>query len=790
MKYATQSLFLYHFFILALFVLPNQLYAQIISGFVEDAQTGERLPATHIYFQNGQGVSANNYGFFSLKVPKGEQQLFFSYLGYERYMLSVTGTRDTFLIVGLQTNNQLDEITVTSNRALQEVQAPQMGHISLPVLQMKQIPALYGEADVIKALQLLPGVQSVIDGFAAPVVRGGGPDQNMIQLDGVPVYHSSHLYGLYSIINENAVHSVDFYKGSAPARYGGRLSSVIDIQLREGNRERIRGEIALSSIGLKATLDGPIDKKTTFCVSVRRTLYDVFANLYTGAKFNETAGYMFGDVSAKINRRINDKNRIYLSFYAGKDLEEEKYWDKNFVENDISYTEAGEDSYRWGSTTLSFRWNRVINQHFFSNLTVYGSNFLLGQYSSTSTTRLSDNKTLSGITDYGSGIFDLGATYQVDGYLNEKHHLRTGVSLVRHRFNPGITSIQSASIQTDSVITGTLGHEYRLVNDLSAYVEDEWELNQFFSVNGGLRFSVINTQTKIVALPEPRLTLAFRPLTRWSVKANYARNSQYFHLLRTSKLQRPTDLWLPASERLQVETSHQVSLGTNLLLRHDIEASVEGFYKTMDNLVEYKEGATLLAKGSVIEDKVLSGKGTSYGIEFFLHKKEGRTNGWIAYTLSKSVRQFDSINYGNTFYSSWDRRHDLSINIIQQLSKHWSASASWVYQSGGRATLPLKYVRYPARISSNEGFDLTSLGYFYLFDARNNYRMPATHHLDVNVDFKWIAKRKKDIRYTLSASVYNLYNRENICYVGYSGRSFVKASLLPIMPGASFKVNF
>lgn len=784
-----KSLVLFPFFLIATILNAQKA---TISGYVEDVASGEKLISATIFDHvSGAGAVTNVYGFFSLTLPLDTVDVEFSYLGYDKQRLKFVLQRDTQLTIGLSSFVELQTVEVSASRLEKVEESAQMGKVEVPVEQIKKIPALLGEVDVLKALQLLPGVQSGGEGQNGIYVRGGSPDQNLILLDGVPVYNVSHLLGFFSVFNADAIKNVTLTKGGFPARYGGRLSSVIEINMKEGNDQKFHGAGSVGLIASRLTLEGPIAKdKASFMVSGRRTYVDVlmspFIALSQGEGIKFKPKLYFYDLNAKVNYRINNKHRIYASAYSGRDI----FYFKAEEKLDANSSFTTENGVDWGNITTALRWNYQINSRLFANTTLTFSQFEFDFASSFETVLEGFKQSFSGY--YSSGIRDFGAKADFDFIPNPRHYIRFGGGVTQHTYNPGVTQIEASfqDIGYDTLVGSEKIHslEYAL------YAEDDLNLGAL-RANLGLHaaaFQVLGENPETYFSLQPRISLRYLLPGEVALKASFATMAQFINLLTNESLSLPTDLWVPSTDRILPQKSWQAAIGGARTIGSGYEVSIEGYYKEMENVLAYKEGAQFLGIEDDWQDKVAQGRGLSYGAEFFVQKKTGRTTGWIGYTLSWNTRQFDLINGGEAFPFKYDRRHDVEIVVTQKLGRGVTLSGTWVYGTGNAITLPI--YRYqtllPDEITGAPGFpifqEVEAIG------SRNAFRMAAYHRLDLGVEF--YKKRKKWAR-TWVISVYNAYNRRNPYYI-YSAtnsdgdRIFRQVSLFSLIPSVAYNFEF
>ena len=775
---------------LIIVLLPTLLFSQkhTISGYILDAENNENLIGANIFDTDSKsGTITNSYGFYSITLPKGKVKLIYSFVGYLPVTKEIDLNSDQIINISLQANIELGEVEVIADKIDVGVESSQMSTTVLTVKTIKSIPALLGEVDIIKALQLLPGVQSGTEGSSGLYVRGGGPDQNLILLDGIPIYNVNHLFGFFSVFNVDAINNVQLIKGGFPARYGGRLSSVLDIRLKEGNNEKIHGTGSVGLISAKLALEGPIIKdKMSFLISARRTYIDILAApviaMYNRSYEGEDMkmGYYFYDMTAKLNYKFNDRHRLFLSSYMGNDKAYEKY----------KYESGGSSSQdnfnlRWGNIIAALRWNFVITNKLFSNTTFsYTKYKFLTEIESEYKDDSNDSKYSF---DYFSGIEDFAGKIDFDYIPTPNHYIRFGANYTYHTFNPGVNAFKESSSDGDNNVDTTFGNQKVYTNEMYTYIEDDITIGKF-KVNAGLHASGFYVKKKFYKNFEPRLSMRYLINPNWSVKGAFSMMSQYVHLLANSNIGLPTDLWLPVTDTVKPQQSIQYALGSIYKLNKGYEFSIEGFYKKMNNLIAYKEGASFLLVNDDWQNKIEVGQGWSYGMEFLIRKTSGKTTGWIGYTLSWSNRQFDNISFGEIYPYKYDRRHDISVVVSHKISDKVDMGFSWVYGSGYAATLATE--RYSSMFTDYNN----DVEYF---PKRNSFRMPNYHRLDFNVNFH---KEKKWGKRTWSVGAYNVYNRQNPFFLfysyeydnnGFNSKKVLKqASLFPMIPFVSYSFKF
>jgi outer membrane receptor for ferrienterochelin and colicin len=775
-----------------------QLQAQrfTIRGTVEDSQTGEKLISCNVYNAlTLKGITTNAFGFYSLTLPVGAIKLTASYIGYQTAVIDFNLSRDTLINIRLSPVINLDEVVISAEKAKSAVLSTQMSMTELSSKSIKSLPMLLGEVDVLKALQLLPGVKGGNEGTSGIYVRGGGPDQNLILLDGVPVYNANHLFGFFSVFNPDAIQSVKLITGGFPARYGGRLSSVLDIRMRDGNNKKFSAEGSVGIISSKLTVEGPIIKdKTSFIVSGRRTYIDVLAQplikLSAGnSGTNINAGYYFYDLNAKINHKFSDRSRLFLSAYSGRDKAYFKTVDKGDVQN-VSYRFEADAGLGWGNLTAALRWNYVITPKLFSNTTITYSRY---NFVTSMLDQQVNNDTLTSKFQYiyDSGIVDWAGKIDFEYLPDPNHTIRFGYNQIYHTFKPGV-SVMSAQSENSFEIDTTFGNKNIYAHEGAIFVEDDWSISPRLKANIGLHFSGFKVSDSTYTSLQPRVSGRFLLNEKVSIKAAFTTMSQYIHLLTNSTIGLPTDLWLPATEKIKPERATQYALGVVYEPSDGIEISVEGYFKSMKNLIEYKEGASFFSFTDDWQDKIETGEGRAYGVEILARKQVGKTSGWIGYTLSWSERKFANISFGEWFAYRYDRRHDVSFVLTQKLTDDIDVGVTWVYGTGNAVTLPLE--KYAS---------LSSLFYYYqyfngieAFDQRNSYRMPAYHRLDIGINFR---KETKWGERVWSIGGYNVYNRKNAFYLqfdqeyqndGTSKTVLKQYSLFPFIPSVSYSFKF
>ena len=777
-----------------------------ISGYVTDGTSSETLIGANILeSRQQQGTTTNPYGFYSITLPAGETELSFSYLGYTTRQYKLELSKDTLINVLMQDNNQLEEVVIISDKAEAGITATQMGAQEIPIAQIKNTPSILGEADVMKTIQLMPGVQAGVEGSAGLYVRGGGPDQNLILLDGVPVYNVDHLFGFFSVFTPEAVKKVTLFKSSFPARFGGRLSSVVDVRSNDGDMKKYHGTLSIGLLSSKIQLEGPIIRdKTSFNISARRSYIDLIAKPFMPK--DDKISYYFYDINAKINHKFSDRSRLFLNFYNGKD----SYYFKTTDSSSSMYKDKM--SLNWGNTIATARWNYIFNQKLFSNTTVAYNKYRMDANSTvyTKTSLLESISESNYHSNYHSGICDWSYLIDFDYNPTPAHHIKFGAGYLHHDFRPEVATskIQEKEdgITKQDTIYNCISNSTIQAHEVSAYIEDNFDIGSRLRMNVGLHLSMFRVQKRNYFSAQPRVSARYQLTRHTALKASYTKMSQYIHLLSSTPISMPTDLWVPVTSKIKPMQAHQYSLGSYYTGLPGWEFSVEGYYKQMRNVLEYKEGVSFLGSSSGWENKVEMGKGRSMGIEFMAQKTTGKTTGWIAYTLAKSDRKFavGGINNGERFPYKYDRRHNLSLVVNHKFSNRIDIGASWIFSTGGTATIAEEVT---AIIRPGED----AIQQKDYIEKRNNYRLPASHRLNIGVNFN--KKTKHGVR-TWNISLYNAYNAMNptIIYSNNSGgyasyiknqedgkvylqyipakRKITKLTLLPCVPSVTYTYKF
>jgi outer membrane cobalamin receptor len=777
-----------------------------ISGTVKDFKSGEPIIGAKVFdLKSKKGTISNEYGFYSITLPKDSVYLRVSYMGFTAMQYQMDGSKNVALNVELNTVQELDEVTVTAQKNIEE--QTQMSSFDVSIEKIKALPVFLGEKDIIKTIQLFPGIQSGSEGSSGIYVRGGGQDQNLMLLDGVPIYNATHLFGFFSIFNADAINKVTMIKGGFPARYGGRLSSVLNIRMKEGNMKKFHGEGSIGIISSKLSLEGPIIKdKTSYIISGRRTYIDLLARPFVamrnrnqgggkgeeGSSSNQTGGYYFWDLNAKINHKFSETSRLYLSGYFGRDRFYNDGTSEFTTDIDTSTTVQNSSSgLRWGNAIGALRWNKIITPKLFMNVTGTFSQYQFrvgGENQSTTTYNDASSTSQNLIFNYDSGIQDWGGKVDFDYRPNPNHTIKFGLGDTYHTFIPGVNQFQFNS-SGNNILDTIFGSQRQYGHEHWVYFEDDWEVSNRLKFNIGVHLSGFKASQEWYPSIQPRFSARYMLTENSSIKASYSSMTQFLHLLTNPTIGLPTDLWVPVTDRVAPEYSNQFALGYAQTLQKGIQFSVEAYYKDMQNLIAYKEGVSFFGSSQDWQDKITVGSGNSYGLEVLVEKKLGKTSGWIGYTLSWSNRQFDSLNFGNQYPYIYDRRHDIGLAVTHKFNEKVDIGVVWVFGSGYATTLAQQTYLGVNSLSIGPSTPYEPIEHI---EARNDYRMPAYHRLDIGVN---IHKKKKNYESTWSFGLYNAYSRQNAFYLffeeGNNGtRTLNQLSLFPILPSISYSFKF
>ncbi len=758
-----------------------------LSGYIKDKSNGEALIGATVYVNELKAGSVSNaYGFYAVTIPKGRYTITFAYLGYKGQEKEVNLGKDERMDITLEEDaHVIDEVKVYSERKDRNVENVEMSMEKLPVGLVAKLPAFMGEVDIIKSIQLLPGIQSGGEGSSGLYVRGGGPDENLVILDEAPVYNASHLLGFFSVFNSDAIKDIQVYKGGIPAEYGGKASSVIDIRMKDGNSQNLSATGGIGNISSRLTLEGPIIKnKWSFILSGRRTYADVLGKLAGIEALQENRLYFY-DLNGKSNIQLGEKDRLFASVYTGDD-----------------YAKIGESLYmRWGNQTGTLRWNHVFGSKMFSNTSLIYSlyNYNLGVPGNGADQ-----------FDWSSMIRDYNFKEDLTLFLNPENKIRMGFNVIYHHFEPGKIDANDSSFFHDMKLT-----QYNAFES-SVYVSNEQNIGSRITLRYGVRYSLFQQvgigqvreyldpekpkSNEIIGVKkykwgefinspygylEPRFALKYTLGRTSSVKASYNRMIQNLHLITNTNSPSPLDIWLPSNKYIKPLIIDQVALGYFRNLRDNaIETSVEVYYKNMQNVVDYIDGAELFLNED-IETELLSGKGYSYGLEVLLKKQQGKFTGWLGYTLARSMRQIPGINKGKAYPSSYDRTHDVSVVLNYEINNRWNVSANWVFSTGNPTSYPT--LKYPVQGNT-----------LYYYSSRNSYRIPDYHRLDLSVNYDFKKNDHRKFKQSLNLSLYNVYLRRNAYSVTFRQNEdnpnvteAVRLSIIgTIIPSVTYNFNF
>ena len=753
-----------------------------ISGHIRDQSTGEELIHATVFVQSlGTGTTTNAYGFYSLTLPAGNYEFSYSYLGYTTKLVVLDLVQDVRQDVDLSlAQHVMDEVIVVGSDSKNNVQSTEMSTIDVDVETVKKIPALLGEVDIIKAIQLLPGVKSIGEGTSGFFVRGGNADQNLVLLDEAPIYNSSHLLGFFSSFNPDAIKDMQLYKGGMPAKYGGRLSSVLDIRMKEGNAKEFAGSAGIGSIMSRLSLEAPLGQNSSFIISGRRSYLDIIAKAAQGLTQDDNAEedftLYFYDLNAKVNTRINDNNRIFLSGYFGKDV--------------IKESEEGLNV-DWGNRTATFRWNHIFSPKLFSNFTVYYSNYDYG-------VKVDEFQDL----DWQARLKEWSVKTDFSAYLSPSVSLGFGFQTIKHDINPGTVKVQDEN----AIVT----FDVRDVSSLESaiYASGNWQISDQFSLEPGVRVSSLHnlgpathydTDENAEILDstvyqkgsyhssiyiEPRLAFRYQFKLDQAFKASYNRTVQYIQLASNGNTATPFDIWFTSSPKVQPQYSDHFALGYfRNFNRKKWELSLEGYYKTFTNAIDFREGANLLLNQN-LEGELRFGEARAYGAEIMLRKDIGNLTGWINYTISKVEKKINSINNDQWYNAKYDKPHDLAVVLSYQWNKRISVSSNFVLSSGSAVTFPTGKYNYRGTIVP-------------VYSDRNGERLPTYHRLDLSLTLQ---QKKNEIRKRKGEwvfSIYNAYNRKNAFAINFKqdeqnpNRTYAeKASIFSIVPSVTYNIKF
>ncbi len=787
--------FTYLLFFVFSFVFQGFGQTFSISGYVKDSTTGETLIGAAIRLPNTSiGTVTNAYGYFSLALPNDTKQVLVSYVGYKNKIISLNANKNQQLNIAISPRNfEVNEVVINADRQDKNIRSTEMSRMELSGEKIKSMPVIFGESDVLKAITLLPGIKSGGEASTGFYVRGGGPDQNLILMDEAVVYNPSHLFGFLSVFNSDAVKNIEVIKGGMPANYGGRLSSILSVNMREGNNQEYKYSGGIGLISTRLSAEGPIEKgKSSFLVSTRRTYVDILAKPFLPDNIKGNS-YYFYDMNLKMNFILSDKDRIFVSGYFGRDILDYQ----SEVNSSVNF------NFGWGNSTGTLRWNHIFNPKLFVNTSVIFNRYEL----------FNDFNFGVGGFKVRSNLQDWNLKSDFTWFAHPKHLVKFGFNYTFHTFQPGILSGNIGSTNISDAINKQYAHEGAI------YISDEWQLNHRITLNYGLRAVAFNlvgpykseefdndTQLptgnfieyepgeSIAFYPrlEPRISGTFLINDVSSIKASFTQTYQFLHLATTSGAQFPLDLWVPSSKLVKPQLAYQYALGYFRNFKQNMyESSVELYYKPMYNQIEFKPGASLFFNQN-LENEMIFGQGLSYGSEFFIRKKAGKLNGWIGYTWSRTTRQFDELNMGEPYFYRYDRTHDMSLLLSYQFNKKWSGSLVFVYGTGNATTLPDS--RYAYRFGVDPNTAEPTFIFIDKYNKVNSFRLPAYHRMDLSATY--IVKQTKKFESSWNFSIYNVYNRANPYFIYFLPdikNNQVKAYmvyLFPIVPSVQWNFRF
>ncbi|QZT35887.1 TonB-dependent receptor [Halosquirtibacter xylanolyticus] len=788
-----KTLHLYIFTIIS-FALSLNVSAQstTISGFIKDEVSKEPIVGATIFDpSSSKGCATNSEGYFSMFLPANKITLVIRSIGYSTKEITVSYTDNNPINILITPKTiTTKEVKIEGEHKITSIRSIQTSAHSISPIELQSLPSLGGEKDIVKALQMLPGVTSGSEGSSSLVVRGGSPDQNLFLIDGVPIYNASHILGLFSVFTPEAISNVDFYKGGFPAQYGGRLSSVVDVSMKEGNRNHFTGDISIGTISSKALIEGPINKgKGAFIITGRRTYFDILAGPFIKNQNNFSSGewedkmtklkLFFYDVTGKLTYQLSPKSKLFASFYKGKDRSGSEFEEKK---NDNSqFFNYGQDI-QWGNTSASLRWNHIHSSNYYSNFRVYMAQY---KYMTTNESEQASqyNNTSSYKTEYSSIVTDWGLKYDGHWLASEKSKINWELTGIYHQFTPGKREQNSSNNGTSQTIEQ--GSDDLSTKELGSSIE--WEVDPVKNIKArvGLRYSLYHTQNTTFHSYQPRISLRFMPTHFLSLKASYDYMQQPIHLLAQNSLDLGASIWVPATDKVSPGKSQQLTVGLSIQLSPQWLFSAEGWTKKLENQIEYRYG--YYDSSSHWEDEITTGQGRASGIDFLIRKREGKTRGWISYTYSRNERQFDQLNNGQWYSYRYDRTHDFKVVAQHNFSKKVNIGLNYIHSTGYPFTVPESY--FSSKIVK-DFWDSSRKG--YVVSSINNQRMNSYHRLDLSISFN--KERRKGTR-TWTFGVYNVYNRKNpynylIDYPDAERIRIREYSIFSIIPSITYRFNF
>lgn len=772
------------------------------SGYILDKSTGEALIGATLWIPKlNTGTIANTFGFYSITVDYVEDmEIIYSFIGYNETKIVINSSENQTININLEfAENQIDEVVVNAENSNLSHLNSQMSSINIKTSDIESLPSFMGEKDVLKITQLMPGVKSSSDGSSGFYVRGGGPDQNLILLDGATVYNTTHIFNVFSIFNSDAISNIELIKGGFPARYGGKLSSVLDVTMKEGNMYDYSGKISIGYLTSKMTIEGPILKgKSSFIVSGRITplflvMKPIIKQIANSTGESASQGLYFNDFNAKVNYKISDKDRIFLSYYFGNDKLDAEITETSEVGENKTVENIGV-LLGWGNQTATARWNHLFTNKLFSKMMLVYSQFNFNFGIDDEIQFTSPYYSYNSLTQYNflSGIKDYTFNYNLEYFPNSKNNVKAGISSIYHVFTPGVN--KQVTIDNNSDLDTIYGDNKYISKEYLAYIEDDITITEKFQTNVGVHFSGFQTDTKFFPSVQPRISARYKFSDNFTFKTSFSTMKQYIHLLSNSTMGLPLDLWVPSTAEIPPMFAWQVASGLYFNFPDKkVKLTIEGYYKKMSDLITYKAGANFTDSKERWEDKIeIGGLGEAYGAEIFIQKTSGKLTGWIGYTLSWTTRQFENINNGEVYFDRFDRRHDLSIVLAYNPNKRIDFSACWVYSSGNAITFPVGYYNYGGNYIPNIYSSFTQQNPVYIYQEKNSLKMPDYHRLDLGINLK--KEKKRGLR-TWNFSVYNVYARKNPFFIFPStddngNGKLQQACMFTIIPSISYSFEF
>lgn len=793
--------------ILFLLLLPIYSFAQkdiTISGFIKDKSTGEVLIGANIWIEdNSIGTSTNEYGYYSLQIPIQKQTISFSYVGFENLRKEIHIQKDSIFNVELS-NFTFEEIVISAQKNTIANQG--LNQLNIPVKQLMDIPSIGGETDIMKALSLFPGISIGQEGTSSLYVRGGTPDQNLILLDGIPVYNASHLGGFFSTFNGDAINNIDVIRGGIPAQYGGRLSSVIDITMREGSTEKFTGSVGTGLLTSHILLEGPLKDRKGSYLFASRISYLGLINLFsekkeTGNHFN----YWLYDINFKTNLNLK-KGKLYFSFYNNRDVGN-VYSRDIFYRGDTIHQEFFSDTkVQWGNTTISTRYTLPIRSTIFAKILLGYTTY---QYQLDNVDRVVNFTPLGKFNINNSflnesKVEDWIGRVDFDYNVNPRHYLKFGLGATLHQFSTFSSARESSDNDKQT------NHD---VEEYFIYLQDKLQFSKTISAIIGVRWEAFNVKNNFQQKVEPRISIKYKPTNRANFTASFSTTQQYLHLLQNNGFGLPNDIWVPFTEDVPAQNAYQFTLGNSYDLSKKINLTTEVYYKKTNNVIDYKPGLDEDIYNQIGEWEKLvetGGIGESYGLEMLLQKDNGKVRGYLSYTLSWNFRQFENINQGNKYPFTYDRRHDIALVVRYPLSKKTTLTGNWIFQSGTAVTLPIASAPFPesrgGSFTTLSGESIPTRSIYFIYDEKNNKRLPSYNRTDLGIEYKRTTKNNN--KFIWKFSIYNLFNIQNPSYLRFrgSGGSYTvingvesfeapsnriqQVSLFTIIPGFSFHYKF